>query len=83
METLNLRTDEELVALFMSGNNEAFDELLQRYQEKLYNYILYIVRNNDVADDIFQETFVLETGTLQRDGTFLRLAHTHRSQHAD
>lgn len=37
METLNLRTDEELVALFMSGNNEAFDELLQRYQEKLYN----------------------------------------------
>ena len=84
METLNLRTDEELVALFMSGNNEAFDELLQRYQEKLYNYILYIVRNNDVADDIFQETFVkvivsLRQGRYKETGRFYawltRIAH--------
>ena len=84
METLNLRTDEELVALFMSGNNEAFDELLQRYQEKLYNYILYIVRNNDVADDIFQETFVkvivsLRQGSYKETGRFYawltRIAH--------
>ena len=84
METLNLRTDEELVALFMSGNNEAFDELLQRYQEKLYNYILYIVRNNDVADDIFQETFVkvivsLRQGRYIETGRFYawltRIAH--------
>ena len=52
-----MRTDDELVALFMSGCNEAFDELLLRYQDRLYSYISYIVRNDDMADDLFQETF--------------------------
>ena len=69
MNTLHLRTDEELVALYASGTDEAFDVLLERYKDRLYSYILYNVRNTDVADDIFQETFVKVVVTI-RDGRY-------------
>ncbi len=78
------RTDEQLVTLFISGCNEAFDVLLQRHQDRLYSYISYIVRNNDVADDLFQETFVkaivtLRQGRYKENGKFYawltRIAH--------
>lgn len=84
MEELTLRTDDELVALFISGCNEAFDELLSRHQDRLYSYISYIVRNPDMADDLFQETFVkaimtLRQGRYQQNGKFYawltRIAH--------
>ena len=41
MNTLIMRTDEELVALYASGTDEAFDVLLERYKDRLYSYILY------------------------------------------
>ncbi len=50
--------DEQLVKAYAQGNNEAFDALLQRHQERIYNYILRIIKNEDVANDIFQDTFV-------------------------
>ena len=84
MEELTLRTDDELVALFVSGCNEAFDVLLLRYQDRLYSYISYIVRNEDMADDLFQETFVKVISKLQKheyvaNGKFaawcMRIAH--------
>lgn len=50
--------DEQLVKAYAQGNNEAFDALLQRHQERVFNYILRIVKNEDVANDIFQDTFV-------------------------
>lgn len=50
----------------MSGICEAFDTLLARYQDRLYTYIYYAVRNEDLADDIFQETFVKAITTLQQ-----------------
>ena len=49
--------DETLVALYAQGNNEAFDILLNRYKDRLYAYIYYTVRNEELAEDIFQETF--------------------------
>ena len=58
MENLNQLTDDQLVALYSNGNNKAFDTLLTRYQDKLYSYINFVVRNRDLADDIFQDTFV-------------------------
>jgi len=58
MKPLNRRPDEELVAAYCSGCNEAFDVLLERHKDKLYSYIYYVVHNADIADDIFQETFV-------------------------
>lgn len=84
MEDLTKLTDEQLVKLFMSDCNEAFDVLLQRYQDRLYSYISYIVRNSDMADDLFQETFVkaittLRQGRYQENGKFYawltRIAH--------
>lgn len=84
MEDLTKLTDEELVHLFMKDCNEAFDVLLQRHKDRLYSYIFYIVRNNDVADDLFQETFVkaittLRQGRYQENGKFYawltRIAH--------
>ena len=59
-------TDDVLVAHYVEGNNKAFDELLARYQGKLFNYIYFIVRNQEVAEDIFQETFVKAITTIQQ-----------------
>ena len=69
MNTLTMRTDEELVALYATGTDEAFDVLLERYKDRLFSYILYQVRNADVAEDIFQETFVKVVVTI-RDGRY-------------
>lgn len=66
MEELALRTDEELVAQFVEGCNEAFDVLLQRHKDRLYTYISYLARNKDMADDLFQETFVKAIMTLRQ-----------------
>lgn len=84
MDTLKMRSDNELVAAFIAGNNEAFDTLLSRYQDRLYSYIQYYIHNRDLADDLFQETFVkaivcLRQGGYQESGYFYawltRIAH--------
>lgn len=84
MGNLNKLTDDALVNLYLQGNNQAFDELLNRHKDRLYSYIYFIVRSRDVADDIFQETFVKAIVTLQQgrynsDGKFsawlTRIAH--------
>lgn len=66
MENLNQMTDDMLVLLYSNGNNKAFNTLLTRYQDKLYSYINFIVRNRELADDIFQDTFVKAIVTLQK-----------------
>jgi RNA polymerase sigma-70 factor (ECF subfamily) len=66
MEQINMLTDDMLVARYTEGDNKAFDELLARYQSKLFNYIYFIVRNQEVAEDIFQETFVKAITTIQQ-----------------
>ena len=58
-------TDEMLVNAYANGNNEAFDTLLRRHQNRVFNYIFNIVKNKDVADDIFQETFVKAIATIK------------------
>ena len=66
MEHLNKMSDEELALSYIEGNNRAFDLLLSRTQSKLFTYIKFVVRDNDVADDIFQETFVKVITKLQQ-----------------
>ena len=60
------KTDEQLVRDYAQGNNEAFDILLRRHQNRIYNYILRIIKNEDVANDIFQETFVKAIMTIKQ-----------------
>ena len=84
MENLKRLADDALVTLYLQGNNSAFDVLLKRHQDRLFNYIYFIVRSREVAEDIFQETFVKAIMTLQQgrytnDGKFAawitRIAH--------
>lgn len=58
MQNLSKLTDDQLVAAYAKGNNEAFDTLLARHQQQVFSYIMRAVRSRDLADDIFQETFV-------------------------
>ena len=84
MENLKRMADDQLVTLYLQGNNSAFDVLLKRHQDRLFNYIYFLVRSREVAEDIFQETFVKAIMTLQQgrytnDGKFAawitRIAH--------
>ncbi|MDE6565154.1 MAG: sigma-70 family RNA polymerase sigma factor [Muribaculaceae bacterium] len=66
MQNYTMLTDEQLVAAYAKGENNAFDVLLSRHKTKLFNYILQIVRDRDLADDIFQETFVKVIITIRQ-----------------
>lgn len=59
-------TDEELVAAYAGGDNKAFDNLLERHQQRLFSYIYQLVRDRDLADDLFQETFVKAITTIKQ-----------------
>ncbi len=84
MDKLNKMTDEELVILYSKGENKAFDALLHRYKNRLFSYIYFIVKNTELAEDIFQETFVkaiitIKQGRYTENGKFpawlSRIAH--------
>lgn len=97
MKTIDNMTDEELALSYIDGNNKAFDLLLLRNQSKLFSYILFVVRDRDTAEDIFQETFVkvitrLQNGRYTSSGKFgawiMRIAHNvimdwYRDQRAE
>ena len=75
MEFSKHLTDDELVKMYIDGNNEAFDLLLERYKTRLFSYIVYNVQNEDLANDIFQETFVkaivrIQAGQYTASGKF-------------
>ncbi len=97
MKNLNEMADEELALSYIEGDNRAFDLLLSRNQSKLFSYILFVVRDRDIANDVFQETFVkiitrLQQGKYSPTGKFaawtMRIAHNvimdwYRAQKAD
>lgn len=77
-------SDVKLVALYRTGLNEAFAVLLNRHKDRIYNYISFVTKNESLADDIFQETFIkvvvcLQKGTYNENGKFTawlsRIAH--------
>lgn len=84
MKTLNAATDEMLVDMYIKGNDNAFDVLMKRYESKVYSYIYYSVKNQELAEDLFQEVFMkiivrLRSGKYQENGKFyawvMRVAH--------
>ncbi len=66
MRNLTTLSDEQLVAAYANGDNASFDTLLERHKTKLYNYILSLVKDEDAADDIFQDTFVKAIMTIRQ-----------------
>lgn len=77
-------SDQELIRLFISGNHNALETLINRHERKLFSYILLIVKDKHLAEDIFQDTFIkiintLRAGAYNEEGKFLpwamRIAH--------
>ena len=66
MGNFKVMTDDMLVAHYLDGNSKAFDELLNRHKDRLYSYIFFLVRSREVAEDIFQETFVKAIVNMQQ-----------------
>ena len=84
MNRRSTMTDDALVQAYLEGKVEAFDELLARHQNRLFQNILYAVHDEDLANDLFQETFVkailsLRQGRYVEQGQFYawisRIAH--------
>ena len=84
MSTWKEMSDEQLALLYADGNNKAFDILLSRVQNKLFSYIFCMVKNEELANDLFQETFIkaimkLRDGKYKNQGKFsfwlTRIAH--------
>ena len=84
MKNYEAMTDEALALLYASGDNRAFDVLLERIQGKLFKYILYLVNDEEKAEDIFQDTIVkiivkIQDGYYTNTGKFYwwvtRMAH--------
>ena len=77
-------SDTTLIAEFISGNSNSFSILIDRYQKRVYGFIFSKVHDPDLADDIFQDTFIkvvknLRLGKYNDEGRFLswviRIAH--------
>lgn len=84
MDSKKRMTDDALVKAYIGGDAEAFDCLLARHQDRLFQHIFYAVHDEDLANDIFQETFVkvilsLRKGNYVEQGQFFawlsRIAH--------
>ncbi len=54
----DMQTDDQLVQLFAAGDNRAFEELVLRYKNSLYQYLLSLVKDDGAAGDLFQEVFM-------------------------
>jgi RNA polymerase sigma factor (sigma-70 family) len=76
--------DQELVNKFISGDMNSLELLINRYRKQVYTYIFILVKNQHLAEDIFQDTFIkviksLDGGKYQDNGKFLawvlRIAH--------
>jgi len=84
MTTLVKKSDNELIHLFTNGHETALDSLLERYKDKLFSTIMYIVKDKYHAEDISQDVFIkiietLKSGKYKEEGKFLpwamRIAH--------
>ncbi len=77
-------SDQELIEQFLSGDRSGIEKLINRHKAKVYTYILLVVKNQQLAEDIFQDTFIkviksLVDGKYKDNGRFaswvIRIAH--------
>lgn len=85
-----LLSDNELIEAFQAGNTRAFDTLIDRYQEKIYNTILFMVKDSYLAEDLIQEIFIKIIDNIKQkkyaeEGKFLpwalRISHNYCIDH--
>jgi RNA polymerase sigma factor (sigma-70 family) len=84
MQTLSQATDTQLVQSFKQGNSEALEVLVNRYKDKLFSSISFMLKDKYLAEDMFQDVFIKIIDTIRRgsyteEGKFLpwamRIAH--------
>lgn len=77
-------SDQELIKGYLSGNESSLELIINRHKNKVYSYILMVVKSPQIADDLFQDTFIkvintLKSGTYNEEGKFIhwvmRIAH--------
>jgi RNA polymerase sigma-70 factor (ECF subfamily) len=76
--------DHELVHRYLAGDEQAFETLLHRHKRKVWSHIYLMVRDRELTEDLFQDTFIkvvhtLKTGKYNEEGKFMpwvmRIAH--------
>jgi RNA polymerase sigma-70 factor (ECF subfamily) len=77
-------SDKELIGRYLQGDHTSLENLISRHQNRIYAYILMITKNKELADDLFQDTFIkvintIRAGSYNEEGKFLqwvmRIAH--------
>ena len=89
MKTATL-SDNQLIASYQSGDESALKTLITRYEKRLFSYILLSVKNKELAEDIFQDTFIkvintIRSGNYREEGKFfqwvMRIANNLKIDH--
>jgi len=79
-----VKSDKELIGRYLQGDHNGLEILINRHQNRIFAYILMITKNKELADDIFQDTFIkvintIRSGSYNEEGKFLqwvmRIAH--------
>lgn len=83
MDIHNL-ADCDLIKQYISGNSQCLEVLINRYKNRVFSYIMLVVKDRELAEDIFQDTFIkvvrsLDSGSYKDGGKFcpwvMRIAH--------
>jgi RNA polymerase sigma-70 factor (ECF subfamily) len=81
---MSILPDNILIQQYLKGDNESFEILLNKYKQRIYSFIYSKIKDKDIADDIFQDTFIkviqtLKKGAYNEKGRFvswvMRIAH--------
>jgi RNA polymerase sigma factor (sigma-70 family) len=82
--------DQQLIRQYLEGNHSALQKLVEKYQGRVYGYLLMLVKDRHLADDLFQDTFLkvinkIREGSYNEEGKFLqwimRIAHNLAIDH--
>jgi RNA polymerase sigma-70 factor (ECF subfamily) len=77
-------TDQELIGRYLAGHHSALEKLIHRHKSRVFAYIVMIVKEKDLAEDLFQDTFIkvintIRSGQYKEEGKFIqwvmRIAH--------
>ena len=77
-------TDQELIGRYLAGNQSSLEQLIRRHKNRIFAYILMIVKEKELAEDLFQDTFIkvintIRSGSYKEEGKFIqwamRIAH--------
>lgn len=81
---MSILPDNILIQQYLKGDNESFEILLTKYKQRIYSFIYSKIKDRDIADDVFQDTFIkviqtLKKGAYNEEGRFvswvMRIAH--------